>query len=361
MESRKLQGWHADPFGVHEQRYFSAGTPTKLVRDGGAESYDEPPADEWSPADVAVVASTASATPAPARAGQPDSGYRDAVSPGRNPMGRSGLPATRRRAGLLYSTVALVAVVAVVVFVGVYGGFGSKGGGSHTGASGVDLAALVTRSAQKTLAQRTADVAIQGGYDIAGNQGDVRGNGAMDFAANAWTMKLGISTSVGALHVRIIENEIVTSQDTYVQTQGTVDGRSGAQFPGGGRWYVSPSAAPRDTPVSSLRLLEQQPARVVPMGSQSIGGLDCSEYTVTPAMQTPTVSVTIWVDQQRQLTCQLFVYLQFSTAGLVGPGIAPSTATEQFLMTFTRYGVPVTITPPAQSDTVSPSGATAAS
>jgi hypothetical protein len=97
------------------------------------------------------------------------------------------------------------------------------------------------------------------------------------------------------------------------------------------------------------------------MGSQNIGGLDCSEYTVTPAMQTPTVSVTIWVDQQRQLTCQLFVYLQFSTAGLVGPGIAPSTATEQFLMTFTRYGVPVTITPPAQSDTVSPSGATAAS
>jgi hypothetical protein len=358
MESRKLQGWHADPFGLHEQRYFSAGTPTKLVRDGSVESYDEPPTGEWSPAEVASVASAASATPAAARAGQPDSGYRDAVSPGRRPVPRSGLPATRRRTGLLYSTVALVAVVAVVVFVAVYGGFSSKGG-SQPGASGVDLAAFVTRSAQKTLAQKTADVAIQGVYDIAGNQGTVRGNGEMNLAANAWTMKFAMSTSDGAVHFGIVENEIVANQNTYIQTVATLDGRGRAQFPGGGRWYVSPNSAPRETPVSSLRLLEQPAARVVPMGSQNIGGLDCSEYTVTPAGQTPSLSVTIWLDQQRQLTCQLYVYLQFSTAGIVGAGIAPSTATEQFLMTFTRYGVPVTITPPAQSDTVSFGGVAA--
>ena len=37
-------GRHSDPFGVHEARYFSAdGQPTKLVRDRGVESYDEPP------------------------------------------------------------------------------------------------------------------------------------------------------------------------------------------------------------------------------------------------------------------------------------------------------------------------------
>ena len=39
----KAQGWHHDPYGVHEDRYFSDGQPTKLVRDGGAESYDPPP------------------------------------------------------------------------------------------------------------------------------------------------------------------------------------------------------------------------------------------------------------------------------------------------------------------------------
>jgi hypothetical protein len=36
-------GWNIDPYGLHEHRYFSGGQPTKLVRDGGRESYDEPP------------------------------------------------------------------------------------------------------------------------------------------------------------------------------------------------------------------------------------------------------------------------------------------------------------------------------
>jgi hypothetical protein len=37
------QGWYRDPYLVHEDRYFSAGQPTKLVRDGGNEDYDPPP------------------------------------------------------------------------------------------------------------------------------------------------------------------------------------------------------------------------------------------------------------------------------------------------------------------------------
>ena len=37
------QGWFADPFGVHESRWFSQGRPTALVRDGRAESQDPPP------------------------------------------------------------------------------------------------------------------------------------------------------------------------------------------------------------------------------------------------------------------------------------------------------------------------------
>jgi hypothetical protein len=36
-------GWYRDPYGVHEDRYFSQGFPTKLVRDGCVESYDPPP------------------------------------------------------------------------------------------------------------------------------------------------------------------------------------------------------------------------------------------------------------------------------------------------------------------------------
>jgi hypothetical protein len=39
----KAQGWYRDPYLVHEDRYFSAGQPTKLVRDGRVENYDPPP------------------------------------------------------------------------------------------------------------------------------------------------------------------------------------------------------------------------------------------------------------------------------------------------------------------------------
>ena len=44
-----LQGWYRDPYGVHDERWFSADKPTHLVRDHGTESYDEPPRDGEAP------------------------------------------------------------------------------------------------------------------------------------------------------------------------------------------------------------------------------------------------------------------------------------------------------------------------
>ena len=43
----RAQGWYVDPYRQHEARWFSDGTPTALVRDGGVESRDDPP-DRWS-------------------------------------------------------------------------------------------------------------------------------------------------------------------------------------------------------------------------------------------------------------------------------------------------------------------------
>ncbi len=37
------EGWYVDPYGLHDGRWFSDGTPTGLVRDGGVESKDPPP------------------------------------------------------------------------------------------------------------------------------------------------------------------------------------------------------------------------------------------------------------------------------------------------------------------------------
>jgi hypothetical protein len=43
MSTQHYEGWFTDPYAIHEARWFSDGRPTKLVRDGEVESYDEPP------------------------------------------------------------------------------------------------------------------------------------------------------------------------------------------------------------------------------------------------------------------------------------------------------------------------------
>ncbi|WP_426512942.1 hypothetical protein ACPPVO_21225 [Dactylosporangium sp. McL0621] len=44
----RAEGWYRDPFESHDDRWFSDGRPTALVRDGGLDSYDAPPAQDWS-------------------------------------------------------------------------------------------------------------------------------------------------------------------------------------------------------------------------------------------------------------------------------------------------------------------------
>jgi hypothetical protein len=41
--SAAAEGWYRDPYGIHQDRWFSAGTPTSLVRDRGAEGHDDTP------------------------------------------------------------------------------------------------------------------------------------------------------------------------------------------------------------------------------------------------------------------------------------------------------------------------------
>jgi hypothetical protein len=47
MSFETFEGWYTDPFALHEARWLSNGKPTKLVRDGEATSYDEPPEGEF--------------------------------------------------------------------------------------------------------------------------------------------------------------------------------------------------------------------------------------------------------------------------------------------------------------------------
>jgi hypothetical protein len=62
----ELEGWYTDPWGHHEARWISGGVPTKLVRDGKLESYDDPPDSPpnqtWAPIDPPPGSVTAADT-----------------------------------------------------------------------------------------------------------------------------------------------------------------------------------------------------------------------------------------------------------------------------------------------------------
>jgi hypothetical protein len=60
MSEQVEEGWYADPFGRHEARWLSDGTPTKLVRDDGVTSYDEPPDEPPTQAPTRIEADPAS-------------------------------------------------------------------------------------------------------------------------------------------------------------------------------------------------------------------------------------------------------------------------------------------------------------
>jgi hypothetical protein len=76
-------GWQPDPFGLHEERSFTRGEPTRLVRDSGIESYEMPPSTD---PPRATTASAPQPVPAPsppdAHLGEPADGWRP------DPLGR---------------------------------------------------------------------------------------------------------------------------------------------------------------------------------------------------------------------------------------------------------------------------------
>lgn len=391
MDQHLLQGWHADPFGRYEQRYFSAGRPTKLVRDGRTEAYDEPPARE-SPNGAGGAASVPADDDGGADAGFSESATWRQVARvsldgalGNPTAPYRGASARSRRTGLVNTVVALVAVLAVVAFVLIEGGFSPKHRPTSHGGSAAQgvLAAFVTKSAEQTLARKTADVSLTATADIGSSQVSLRGNGQVDLAANTSDFTLSASYS-GATFA---ESEVITARAVYIEL--TTNGQSLAHYLGGKHWVEIPvgtsaarNSTPQGSPSWSLQLLEQKGATVTPIAPRTVGQLTCKGYEVTPSRQamiaaaqrewaeqglsrsemaaarqvlensTPP-TITVWMDPTRKLTCQLDIAMQMGTGTSAGSGSAPATESIQLMLTFTHYGVPVDITPPPASDTFS--------
>ncbi len=72
MGEKHAEGWYTDPYRRHEARWMSDGSPTKLVRDGGVESYDDPPDEEPSQEATMIVVEPPAGLNDLRRAGDPD-------------------------------------------------------------------------------------------------------------------------------------------------------------------------------------------------------------------------------------------------------------------------------------------------
>jgi hypothetical protein len=397
MENRGLQGWIADPFRLHEERYFSAGRPTKLVRDGGVDSYDEPPPTLVPPAagpaaDGLGRRTTATpgyfvdaAPPSPDVTARRAPGPHFALGPHFAPdppftpdpplaPGPDFLPdppfaprpSRARLAGLFTAATAIVAtaVIAMVILV-------NESRSTTTSDQGSTVA-FVTRSAQRTLAERTADMTLSGTIAFAHKSFTVYATGETNFSTNAMAFDLRFSLSGGVLD----EKEILVNGSLFVAL--SINGKSLA--PATGRTWIqmpfqqsaSANLAGSD-PASSLSMLEQQGSTVQTLGTRVIGGVICTGYAVTPSTQTmiagaraeqaslgvPSATtnqelqlirgmspptITLWIDGQN-LVREMSMNLQTSVVG--------TTASADMVVDFSNYGAPVQITAPAPSDTIS--------
>jgi hypothetical protein len=363
MADRQLQGWCADPFGLHQARYFSAGRATKLVRDGGVESFDEPPSEGYR-APEAVTAAAGHYAPPPAVASGPADGPAD---------GPAEELARNRRTRVLASLGAVgvigVTVVAALILVR------ESPATTPAPARGTSLTAFVRQSAGRTLAQRSADLTLSGAITASGQSVAISGTGVFDFSTNAMVFTSDISGSGQApTEKTLTEKEILVGGNLYYSISD--NGASLGQLTGGRQWIQAPvlqsgaaNLAGAD-PFSSLSVLEQPGITVRTLGTEVIGAVPCTGYAVTPtkqamiaaaqaefgssaaasdrelplvqAMSPPTL--TIWADAPGFIR-QMSVNLQVSGLGKVVSG--------DLVMRFSHFGTPVVITAPAPSDVIS--------
>ncbi len=386
MTDRALQGWSADPFGLHEERYFSAGRPTKLVRDGKVETYDDPPSDS----DSIFEAADGPAEPFGLGFGSATSPARSAGRTPRAPDTGGGYPRDPD-VGLVVSkkSLARLLVAATMIVTGTILGLvvlvnqsrpatpptQSTTAPAQGQAPAASPLAFVRQSAERTLAERTAGITLSGTVQAAGRTLPVNGTGEIDFSTNAMTLNLTVSSGGQP----VVEKEILVDGNLFFSLN--ISGTPLARLTGGRDWIQMPLAQSQTAnqvgsdPLSSLSVLEQQGINVQTLGTRNIEGVSCTGYAVMPTKQallagvraesaklglSPAATqqqlslaqgmlpptVTVWLDAQGMVReMGVKVGLQVNGSG--------SAASGNVVLDFTNYGAPVQITPPASSDTIS--------
>ena len=344
-------GWHPDPFGVHEARYFNAdGQPTKLVRDRGLESFDEPPSD---PDEVAAAMARLLAPPAPPAAYPPRDAYRYDRAPDRGPR----RPSLRQ--------FAVTWVIAVTAAVGIFFAGqamlrtpkpASTPGGASAPGGAADVA-FVTQAATRTLQQHTVDLSMSASGAAGGASDSLQATGAFDLGGKTGTLNMTIAAKGYTIAYRTIY------VNGYLYLGISLNGRS--LLPTGKTWIAEQQASSAQgsgtlgitgaDPTAELASLENQGITVSALGTKDIGGVSCTGYAVTePGTQT---TVTVWINDQhlvREISAGTTV--GFSVGGLSASPAPTGTikpVSVDVTMDFAYSAARVHVTAPSAASTMS--------
>jgi len=374
VTSRELQGWYDDPFRLHEARYFSAGKPTKLVKDGDVESYDEPPGEgvpEYgaAPSSGHAVSEAANRTAAN-KASDPNALGNDVPAYVRR----------RPRAGV-YAAVAVVAVAGVVTAAVV-------AGKPRPAAAPVTEAMAYTA----TMNANSADVSSSFSLTDSSHKLDV---GASESGPVSWAADQADLTEKTTTSGRLFatSRQIIDGRKTYSKTSikglpastltgfpnlagwtettwtGTASQDASAILPSLFLWGLS-NPTGMASPAAMLGLLKAQASSVQNLGGETLDGVNTTHYRALIPLSrlgvtteeeaqaeqmlgSNSIGIDYWIDSSHLLR-QLRLVITERQA----PSDTPSSPGEvsiplgtypiTFSITFglSHYGTPVHVVPP---------------
>jgi hypothetical protein len=338
-----FQGWGADPFGTHEARWFSDGSPTGRVRDGDVESYDEPPG----------VAPAGDGTRGSYWAPH-EGGFSDTFA-----VSSPSVPDKRSKRPVVAIVTALVVVVATIgVSVGLVGG-------------GKSAEAEVIAAVNSAMADRTAQLNMNLSISAAGHDVGGTGSGAIDFSQNAIEVNFTIDTAGQQVPIQEeylggVLYESIPGLDQLVPGKSWISlDMSGLQQAAG----QNPTAAGiGSNPAAMLRVLAQQGNTVVPLGSSTVDGVSVQGYSV--AIDAAAIRAKLsqghlpsWMQQALSkvnlgdMRIKVFVdgagLLRRMTMHMALSSASNGSVTIDAGMDFSGYGTPVTVTAPPSDQVVS--------
>ena len=393
------EGWAPDPFEAHELRFFVDGLPTKLVKDGSAEAFDDlPPRSSWpsnllppelSPAPV-VEQSTAPPPgqstapvvdqstpppppppigtsywsppppaprlgtdappmfPGPAGPGLTGSGLPDtfAVGPGPTPTRRP-----RRR---------LVTGLVVLVLAAAAGGVFAVVSGSKS------AAAAVIDSVNSTMADRTAHVEMTMTENSSASNVTATGVGGLDFTQSALQLQLTVDAAgqhipITAMYLGGSVYESFPGLDQLIPGKSWISLDVGSATTGEGPGAFSTG----NNPTAMLSLLAQQGNTVVPLGPSTVDGTSVQGYEVklsTATIKDELSKLPSWMTAAlseiniQGVTNKVYVdgsgLLRRYTLSLTETTASTGKFTVGEGLDFSNYGTPVTVHAPPAGDVV---------